>query len=89
MVRAMSEIELTADRVFDEIRQLLQPYNPNSIDIGMETDLTSDLNVDSVAAMTLVMEIEEKFDLDIPINLLPEMNSPRDLVDVVLAQAKS
>ena len=84
----MTGIELTEERVFAEIRQLLEPYNPNAIEIGMETDLTSELNVDSVAAMTLVMEIEETFELDIPINLLPEMTSPRDLVDVVMAQAK-
>ena len=85
----MNATEMTTETVFDEIRSLLEPYNPNGVDISLETDLSSELNVDSVAAMTLVMEIEDKFDLDMPINLLPDMNCPRDLVDVVLAQAKS
>lgn len=85
----MSKSELSADKVFDEIRKLLEPYNPNSVDIVMETDLAMELNVDSVAAMTLLMEIEDKFELDIPINLLPDMNCPRDLVDVVLTQEKA
>jgi acyl carrier protein len=83
----MSGSGLTADTVFNEIRALLEPYNPNGVEIGLETDLTSELSVDSVAAMTLVMEIEDKYEFDIPINLLPDMNCPRDLVEVVLSQA--
>ncbi len=85
----MSNAELTAKTVFNEVRDLLEPYNPNAVDIVMDTDLAAELNVDSVAAMTLIMEIEDKFDLDIPINLLPDVNRPRDLVDAVLSQAKS
>jgi acyl carrier protein len=42
--------------------------------------------MDSVAAMNLVMEIEDRFEIDIPISLLPDVNSLQDLVDVVLAQ---
>jgi acyl carrier protein len=42
--------------------------------------------MDSVAAMNLVMEIEDRFEIDVPISLLPDVNSMRDLVDVVLAQ---
>ena len=86
----MNDVPWTEDRIFGEIKLILEPYNLAKIDIGLNTDLTSDLNVDSVAAMTIVMEIEEKFDLDIPINLLPEVQSPQDLVNVVLDQrAKS
>ena len=70
----------------EEIKSLLEPYNPNGIQIGLETDFSSELNIDSVAAMNLVMEIEDKFELDIPINQLPDMNTPKDLVDIVLAR---
>ena len=76
----------TPEGVLGEIRSLLEPYNPNGVDISLETDFSSELNIDSVAAMNLVMEIEDKFELDIPINLLPDMNSPKDLVDIVLAR---
>ena len=85
----MSDSDLTANKVFEEIRTLLEPYNPNAVDIKMDTDLASELNVDSVAAMTLVMEIEDIFEFDIPLNLLPDLNSPGDLVEVVLSQSNS
>jgi acyl carrier protein len=82
----MSAVIWTPESVLDEIRSLLEPYNPNGVEITLETDFSSELNIDSVAAMNLVMEIEDKFELDIPINQLPDMNTPKDLVDIVLAR---
>ena len=79
-------MEWTADKVQAEVIKLLQPFNPKGIEITPDLDLSADLYMDSVAAMNLVMEIEDRFDLDIPISLLPDVNSPQDLVDIVLAQ---
>ena len=82
----MGAVIWTQESVLDEIRSLLEPYNPNGVEISLETDFSSELSIDSVAAMNLVMEIEDKFELDIPINQLPDMNTPKDLVDIVLAR---
>ena len=79
-------MQWTADKVQEEIVKLLQPFNPKGIEIKPDTDLSADLFMDSVAAMNLVMEIEDRFEIDIPISLLPDVNNPQDLVDVVLAQ---
>ena len=82
----MVAVTWTQEGVLDEIRSLLEAYNPNGVKINLVTDFSSELNIDSVAAMNLVMEIEDKFELDIPINQLPDMNTPKDLVDIVLAR---
>ena len=79
-------MEWTTDKVQEEVLTLLQPFNPKGIEITPDTDLSADLYMDSVAAMNLVMEIEDRFDIDIPISLLPDVNNLRDLVDVVHAQ---
>jgi acyl carrier protein len=42
--------------------------------------------MDSVAAMNLVMEVEDKFDIDIPINLLSDVTCPKDLAQLVEQQ---
>ena len=76
------------DAVFREIRVLLEAHNPNRIEISEETDLSADLNIDSVAAMDLLMNIEDKFEIDIPLNLVGELRSVRDLAEVVRAQLK-
>lgn len=77
-----------SDEVFREIRALLEAHNPNRIEISEETDLSADLNIDSVAAMDLLMNIEDRFDIDIPLNLVGELRCVRDLADVVRAQLK-
>ena len=77
------------DEVFQEIRVLLEAHNPNRIEITEETDLSADLNIDSVAAMDVIMNIEDKFEIDISLNRVGELHSVRDLADVVRAQLKS
>lgn len=79
-------MQWTADQVQEEVVKLLQPFNPKEIELTPDTDLSADLFMDSVAAMNLVMEIEDRFEIDIPISLLPDVNSLQDLFDVVLAQ---
>ncbi|MEQ9609169.1 MAG: acyl carrier protein [Kiloniellaceae bacterium] len=79
-------MQWTADKVQEEIVQLLQPFNPKDIAITPDTDLSADLMMDSVAAMNLVMEIENRFEIDVPNIIQPEEYNQQDLVDVVLAQ---
>lgn len=73
-------------RVLDEMVPLLQRHNQTGQPIGPETDLAADLNIDSVAAMDLIMELEERFDIDIPINLVSDMATVADLARVVEKQ---
>ncbi|MDX1575102.1 MAG: phosphopantetheine-binding protein [Kiloniellales bacterium] len=74
------------DEVLREICALLEAHNPNQIEITEETDLSADLNIDSVAAMDVIMNIEDKFEIDIPLNQVGELRSVRDLAEVVRAQ---
>ena len=77
---------MNADELCKEICVLLEPYNKAGITLDPKTDLTADLEIDSVAQMDLVMEIEDKFNIDIPINLLENVSSPHDLAKVVEKQ---
>ena len=76
-------MQWTAEKVLDEVRVLLQAHNPDGIEITMRTDLAAELNMDSVAAMNLIMEIEDSFEIDIPINLVSDIETVGDLVSVV------
>ena len=66
------------------VTAVLQRYNPTGRAIEPETDLAADLNVDSVAAMDLIMEIEDRFEIDIPINLVADMTTVADLAALVV-----
>jgi acyl carrier protein len=76
------------DEVLWEICRLLGAHNPNQIEITEETDLSADLNIDSVAAMDVIMNIEDRFEIDIPLNQVGELRNVRDLAEVVRAQLK-
>ncbi len=82
----MNSMQAETDRVFQEIRTLLDTHNQNQVEITPDTDLSADLNIDSVAAMDLIMNIEDKFEIDIPLNLVSDLHSVRDLAEVVRAQ---
>lgn len=68
---------------WQEICALLAGYNPQGRPLDRDTDLSADLNIDSVAAMGLVMEVEDKYDISIPLNLLSEVRTVGDLARVV------
>ena len=74
------------DEICQKIIGLLEPFNKAGIEITQETQLSEDLEMDSMAAMNLVMEIEDSFDIDIPINLLSEVTCPKHLAEIVSKQ---
>lgn len=69
--------------VLQEICGLLEPFNKNEIDLTEATDISADLNVDSVAVLDLLMTIEDKYNISIPINLLADVRTVGDLVVTV------
>ena len=67
------------DEVLQTIAAALEPFRKEGTPITTETDISQDLNLDSLAVMDLMMELEEKFDVSIPLNLLPEVRTVGDL----------
>ncbi|MET4806858.1 acyl carrier protein [Limibacillus sp. MBR-115] len=70
-------------KIFGIILEILTEFNPDGRDIAPGTKLNEDLNLDSVTAMDLVMEIEDRFEIDIPMNMVGEVETVSDLVAVV------
>lgn len=71
-----------------QICQLLEPFNSNGTVLGATTDISSDLNIDSVTVMDFVMEVEDHFDIEIALNVLSETRTIADLAKVVDARTK-
>ncbi len=71
------------DSPLERVLALLEPYNKKGIALNDGTKLNADLEIDSVAAMDLIMEIEDSFEIDIPINLVSDIETVGDLVAVV------
>ena len=71
-----------------EICKLLEPFNTDRHRAFAETDISTDLNIDSVTVMDFVMEVEDHFDIEIPLNVLSETRTIGDLAKVVEARVK-
>lgn len=74
--------------IFDKLSELLQPFNENQGELKPQTEIAVDLAIDSVSVMDFVMEVEDYFDMDIPLNVLSETHTMKDLVSVVQMRKK-
>lgn len=74
--------------LFVEVRPILERYRPAGVALMPSTEFTGDLNIDSVAAMDLIMEVEDKFGIDIPMNLVADLRNVQDLLDVIRQQTE-
>jgi acyl carrier protein len=66
-----------------QLSKLLAPFNTNGTKLTADTDISTDLNIDSVTVMDFVMEVEDHFDIEIPLNILSETRTIGDLAKVV------
>ncbi len=71
------------DEVLGAVTTALEPFRKGGAPITVDTDISQDLNLDSVAVLDLLMELEEKFDVSIPLNLVPEIRTVGQLAATV------
>ena len=65
--------------VLDQLYELVRPYAGTPIQLGEETDLIDEVGLDSMKVMDLVMQIEDHFDISVPLNILPDVRTLGDL----------
>jgi len=76
-------VTATEDEIFSAVTTALERYRKEGTPITAETDISQDLTLDSVAVLDLLMELEEKFDVSIPLNLVPEIRTVGQLAETV------
>jgi acyl carrier protein len=72
--------------IIPTICQLLGPYNPEGKALAAETDIPAELNIDSVGVLDFIMEVEDHFDIEIPMNVVSETRTVGDLARYVAVQ---
>lgn len=85
----MTAIQQDDDLVFHKICSLLEPLNENNVTLARETDLITDLEIDSVSVLDIVMDIEDNYDISIPVNTISEIKTIGELVDAIHAIKKA
>lgn len=56
------------DPVFVRMSERLAPFNIRGLELTPSTHITTDLEIDSVAVLDLIMEIEDEYGVSFPMN---------------------
>ena len=73
----------TDSEIFNKICELLKPYNPKNHPIENSSGIMSDLEVDSVAVFDVIMELEDHYDISIPMEMVSDIKTVGELVTAV------
>ena len=69
------------EAILDQLYVLIRPYAREPIELCAETGLINEVGLDSVKIMELMTQIEDHFDISVPLNILPSVNSLGDLAE--------
>jgi acyl carrier protein len=61
------------------IYRLLQPFLKEGVSLSEDTELVTELGLTSLQVMSMIEQIEDHFDISIPLNILPDIRTVRDL----------
>ena len=76
-------VELATDLTVREVARAAETVLGRSVQVTHETDIAKDLAVDSLALMNIVMELEDRFDLSIPLDRLATVQTVGDLSELI------
>ncbi len=63
------------EEILDQLFELIRPYSEQPIVLDEQTRIMDDVGLDSMKVMELVMQIEDHFDVSVPLNILPDVNT--------------
>jgi acyl carrier protein len=79
----------TRDAIQQTVHEALKAAVPDLDDISNDADLAGELGLDSIPVLDLVMEIEERLDLSIPMEALADVRTLNQLTDRLMEICES
>ena len=75
---------LDRTHVLTRLLELIEPINVKGVAVGQDTSFADDLEFDSLTVMDLVANIEDEWNIVMPLNLLPELETVGQVADAVV-----
>jgi len=66
-------------QILAEICGELAKVTQGRFEVTEDTEMLGDLNLDSLQVMNLLLHVEDRFDISIPVNILPDVKTVKDL----------
>lgn len=75
---------MTRESTYARLLELIEPFNKKAIPLANDTSFANDLELDSLTVMDLVANIEDEWDINMPLNMLPDLETVGQLADAVV-----
>ncbi len=82
-MQAAPATAVVTDFTTAEIARAARKVLGRPVELTADTDIARDLQVDSLALMNIVMELEDTFDVSIPLDRLAAVRTAGDLAGLV------
>jgi acyl carrier protein len=69
--------------VYARIIELIEPLNLKKVALTPDTTFAGDMEMDSLTVMDLVASMEDEWDIMIPLNMLPDLETIGQVADAV------
>lgn len=66
---------LSFQEIHEVLVRLIAPFNKKGVPLTPDTSFANDLEFDSLTVMDLVAAIEDEFDITLPLNMLPDLET--------------
>ena len=63
------------DSILVQLYEILKSYTPDGHSLSEDTEFVADLSLDSMKVMQLLLDTEERFDVSIPLNIIPDVRT--------------
>lgn len=81
---------MNREEVIEKLKEIIEPYVQNKeafTNVSEETDLLTDLKVNSAHLVDIVLDAEEAFDIEIDDDSAEKMLTVKDAVNIILEKA--
>lgn len=75
--------KVTQEQITELLCRRLTYFTEVETEVFPETNLITHLAIDSVKLLNLVMEIEDQFDISVPLNMLVDVLTVQDLANLI------
>lgn len=69
----------TYEQILQQVIASITEIVAQKFDIDENTDLISDLEFDSLKVMNLMEDLEDRYDISVPLNILADIRTVKDL----------
>ncbi|WP_374389717.1 acyl carrier protein [Sandaracinobacter sp.] len=75
---------MNREMTYARLIELIEPFNKKGVALAEATSFADDLELDSLTVMDLVANIEDEWDINMPLNILPDLETVGQLADAVV-----